>query len=202
MLIETQYLPSIPFFSALSKSSSITLEQFENFGKQSFRNRTQILSSQGIQNLVIPVHNANSKILTKEITIDYTQKWQLLHLRAIRSAYGKAPFFEHYFPMIEKVLLSNQIHLWDLNLNFLQVLLSCLKINKSILFSDEYIKTPSPEILDLRNVIHPKKNIHEHDYFKDYVHKKYFQVFGEQFVPELSIIDLLMNEGPQAKAYL
>jgi len=202
MLIETQYLPSISFFSAVCQSSTITLEQFENFGKQSFRNRTQILSSQGIQNLVIPVNNANSKILTKEITIDYTQKWQLLHMRAIRSAYGKAPFFEHYFPMIENVILSNQKYLWDLNLNLLQVLLSCFKINKSILFSDEYIKTPSPEILDLRNVIHPKKIIHEHDYFKEYVFKKYFQVFGEQFVPELSIIDLLMNEGPQAKAYL
>lgn len=206
LLIETQYLPSIAYFQLIQKfENKITLEYCENFEKQSFRNRTNILTANGSYSLSVPVEKANSKVLISEVKIDYSQRWQQVHIRAIQSAYGKSPFFEQYFEDISQIISKQHSLLINLNHELLQYVCKRLKIRLDVTFSEEYIKgeeTENCQFVDARSLIHPKKDNFCHKLTQDLSVQPYQQVFGENFVPNLSILDLLFNEGPAAKQYL
>src|SRR4051812_20938609 len=96
VLIETQYLPSIAFFAAVYRKKSIMLERHENYVKQSYRNRCQLVDASGRRELTVPVIHGAGKVPISEVPIDYSQKWVNNHWRCIQSAYGKAPYFEYY----------------------------------------------------------------------------------------------------------
>lgn len=195
VLIDLQYLPNTLYFSLLSKADKVILEKHENFVKQTYRNRTHILTPQGIDVLSVPLLGSQKKIPVSDIEIDYNQKWLNRHWRAIRSAYGKAPFFIHYSELFERQLYANHQTLFELNHNLLTLCLKFLDISTPIYFSEDYQKTPSKPIIDLRSAVHPKKTFAS---LPGFVFTPYQQVFGKGFVEGLSVLDLLFSEGPNS----
>jgi len=194
-LIETHYLPSIAYFSALHNVNEVLLEKHERYVKQSYRNRTYIVSTQGKEKLIVPLTSKHGKVLITDVRIDYGQKWLNQHWRAIQSAYGKAPFFEHYKEDLETVLFKKTMFLYDLNFELLSMCLKWLKRDVTLKESVAYEVSPSPPILDLRGSISFKNEENLVNFYRPY---RYYQVFGNTFVVNASILDLIFSEGPGA----
>lgn len=198
-LIETHYLPTIEYVAALHAYQHVIIEKHEHFIKQTYRNRCQILTTQGAQSLIVPLTSKHGKVFITEVRIDYSQKWLMNHWRAIESAYRNAPFFEFYADDLQRLLLKKIVFLYDLNYEFLTICLKWLKSDLTIQESMAYEKTPAEGIIDLRNVIHPKKAEIGTIQLKPIV---YPQVFGNKFVERMSIIDLVFCEGPNARSII
>ena len=195
VLIECHYLPSIPYFAAIHSAKKIILESNEHFVKQTFRNRCEIMTANGVERLSVPLTSKHGKVCIKDIRIDYAQKWLHGHWRTIQSAYGKAPFFEFYSDALYAILFSKKEFLFDLNLELLTICLKWLKLSPEITESMAYVNEAPEGILDLRNVIHAKNR----DLLpSQLISTPYTQVFGNMFVKNLSLIDLLFCEGPRA----
>lgn len=201
-LIELHYLPTTSYFSVISRAKVLVIETHEHFTKQTFRNRTQILTSQGVERLVAPVQHEpgkQGKVLISDIRIDYSQKWLNNHWRGIESAYRNAPFFEHYAEELKQILFRKHTFLYDANLEFLTICLKWLRLDIQIQESMTYEKTPTEGTFDFRNVIHPKKP----ELTEPLVNPiPYAQVFGNKFVQNMSIIDLVFCEGPNARSVI
>lgn len=198
-LIELHYLPSLEYFSIFLLYPEIILEKQEHYVKQSYRNRCTINTANGIQNLVIPVTAKHNKAAINEVRIDYSTKWQNLHWRAIRSAYGKAPFFEYYGDKLHQIIFSSKETLYELNYHLLSFCLQSLHFEVSLSESTLYEKVASNGVIDLRSNITPKIPYTERSFLAPVT---YVQVFGNKFVSNLSIIDLLFSEGPNAMQIL
>jgi hypothetical protein len=195
-LIELHYLPSTPYFAALSSVQTIIIEKHEHFEKQSYRNRCHILTAQGVERLIVPLTSKHGKVLITDIRIDYTQKWLNNHWRTIESAYRSSPFFEYYADDLHTILFRQHTFLYDLNLEFLTICLKWLKTNVTLQESMSYEKIPADEVTDMRNVIHAKKQERYAPYFQPVA---YPQVFGNTFADSLSVIDLVFCEGPNSR---
>lgn len=196
ILIELQYLPSIAFFSSLVGKEKLILEANEFFEKQTYRNRCHLLSSQQVEILTVPLQGANKKIKSKDIKIDNSQNWSKKHWRSIQTCYGKSPFFEFFADEFQPIYKKDYLYLWDLNLDLLTICLKIISQKIIITESGSYEKNVSGNVMDARSLIHPKKPDYLNQFYKP---KAYGQSFGNNFEPNLSIIDLLMNEGPNAK---
>jgi hypothetical protein len=197
ILLESHYLPNVQYFTQIIDSEVVWIEAHENYLKQSLRNRCYILAANKVDRLTIPVvHQKGVKIPIQEIQIDDSQKWQNKHWRAIQSAYAHAPFFEYYSDYFKKVIFEPESSLFQLNLNLLKTCLELLQIKKEIRLTNSFGVVDSEEkISDLRNTIQPNSET-------EIAFENYQQVFGEQFIPNLSILDLLFCEGPNASAIL
>lgn len=195
IVLELHYLPTLEYFTTLLSHGVVRLEGSETFQKQSGRNRCQILTAQGVDTLIVPVQEGRSKIPIREARIDYGQPWINRHWRAIRTAYGKAPFFEHYGKAYEAVFQKKPAFLFDLNLELLTICLRQLNWTLSITVTERYEETDSQVLRDARGLIHPKRDFTERRFYRPV---PYYQTFGEQFFPNLSILDLLFNLGPRA----
>jgi len=178
------------------RNEQVFLEKWENYNKQSYRNRCRIMTSQGVISLSVPVQKKKTKLRISEVNIDYGQKWVNQHLRTIRSAYGKAPFFEFYWTEIHRILSTGTTNLFDLNTKILTQCLTWLDYSDSICCTEGYFPSTKQPAWDLRDVIHPKKHYLTQISFCP---QSYTQVFGNNFVEELSILDLLFCEGPGAR---
>jgi WbqC-like protein family len=190
MTFDSIYLPNIEYFVLLNSFDEIIIEANDNYQKQSFRNRCKILTTNKIDDLIIPVTKNKNKEIVKNIKIDYTQDWIRRHLGAIKAGYGKAPFFEYFFDEFQSAYLKKHDYLIDLNTDILTICLKLLKIKKNILFTENYVFNLKE---DYRGVINPKINFNKLSIYKPF---EYSQNFGEKFVPNLSIIDTLMCQGP------
>lgn len=198
-LIEVHYLPCLAYFAVVMQSQQILLERQENFVKQTFRNRCRILTASGVQSLTVPVTSGEGKVVIKNVRIDYTQKWLNNHWRTIQSAYGKAPYFEYYADDLHDVMFKKSTFLYDLNYMLLSMCLEWLKVSVPITETSNYEKSTTADILDLRSALNPKKLDQCYQFYYPQV---YNQVFGNTFVENLSIIDLIFCEGPQAPSIL
>lgn len=196
VLIESQYLPSIAYFSAITAADEVLIEVHENFQKQTYRNRCYINSSQGALPLIVPLENAGGKILMTDVKIDYSQRWLNNHWRAIQSSYGKAPFFEYYADDLHAVLFREFDRLYELNSALLTLCLRWLKFEIEVRGTSVFEKSPSQPIYDLRSTISPKNSSRLHEFYEAAI---YPQVFGNKFVQNLSLIDLIFCEGPGAR---
>jgi hypothetical protein len=197
VLIELQYLPPIAYFSSLAGKPEVIVEKFEHYEKQTYRNRCYILGSNGIETLILPLTSKHGKTVISEVKIDHSQKWMNNHWRAIQSAYGKAPYFEYYSDDLHTVLFRKHVFLYDLNLELLTLCLKWLKWKLPVRETINYEKQAQEGILDLRSVITPKKIDQLERFYEPTV---YHQVFGNKFVTNLSLIDLILCEGPGARS--
>jgi hypothetical protein len=188
LLIDLHYFPPISYIKEIVKADTIVLEAHETFQKQTYRNRCEILTANGKDALIIPVIHGSSGYI-KDVKIDYSQRWFQMHDRSLRAAYGKSPFFEFIMNDISAVLEAKHTFLWDLNYNMLTLCLEKLTLKKDILESYSYLEKEELEdsIFDLRGKIKPSSNKE----IGQNVSKRYHQVFGNEFVSNLSILDLL-----------
>jgi hypothetical protein len=195
-IIEIQFFAPVYVFKILIKEKHIKIEQYERFKKMSFRNRCIILGANGLVSLTVPIEGGREqKALIRDVKIDNSEPWPRTHLRSLVSAYSKAPFFEYYFREIEVLLNSNEKFLFDLNLKIISFLIKSLKINTSIELTSE-CRLEYSNANDMRDKILPKNFQKDKEHWKP----KYFQVFEDKwgFQPNLSILDLLFCEGPNA----
>jgi WbqC-like protein family len=199
VLIESQYLPSVAYFALIAQADYVVIERCEFFEKQTFRNRCQIQTANKKLDLSVPVHHQGKKITIDKLTIDYIQKWQNTHWRSIQTAYQNAPFFEYYSKPLQEIIYSNIDNLIELNSQLLTICLKFLQIDTTIEFSKIYDKRVDSGIFDARSMIHPKKDLSTLGWFTA---SPYYQIFGKDFAKNLSILDLLFNEGPMALAIL
>ncbi len=197
-ILPSFYLPPVGFFSALQQVNlPLIIDQHEHFPKQTYRNRASIHSPNGKLDLIVPVVRGN-KIHTavKDVKISYDFKWQRLHWLSIQTSYRSSAYFEFYEDDFAPFYHQKWEYLFDFNMELIQLLIKRLKLSTTLPFTAAY-EEPSPEIIDFRTAIHPKKeNI--------YPAKAYFQVFEDRngFIPDLSIVDLLFNQGPQSPKFL
>lgn len=194
-LIELHYLPCIEYIGLLLHHSSIVLEAHEYYEKQTYRNRCIVLTANKIEPLAVPVKNTG-KPRSNEIQIDYSLNWQNQHWRTVASAYGNSPFFDHYEHSLQPLFYQKHETLWQHNFSLLQWILRALKSPIVLAESSEYT-TDKNDSMDYRNVVHPRKTAKS--LYEPIV---YQQVFGEVFVPNLSVLDLLFCVGPQRAAII
>lgn len=173
----------------------IVVEKYEHYRKQSFRNRCRVLGAHRVETLIVPVTGKHGKPTIREVRIDYAQKWMNTHWRTLQSGYGNAPFFEYYAPELCDVLFKKQRFLYDLNREIMTLCLKWLRMEVRMEDSERYEADVPAGVNDLRERITPKRPEDRQTFYKTV---EYPQVFGSKFVPDLSIIDLIFNQGPGA----
>ncbi|MFT4855025.1 MAG: hypothetical protein ACI9UV_002518 [Algoriphagus sp.] len=197
VLADLHYFPSLEFFTAILDSEELLFLPIDRYQRQSFFNRCQIRLANKVETLSVPIVGRRPKISQSAIRIDYEQNWEKIHLRGIQSAYGKAPFYEFYFPYFEAVYQKKHEFLWDLNWDLLTICLKLLGLPVKIgTLNDVSFST---EIQDIRRLISPSVHFSERDI---YTPQTYFQLFGSDFESNLSVMDLLFCEGPASKSVL
>ncbi len=198
MLLASAYMPPIQYVALLTKQGNARIEAMEHYVKQSYRNRACILSANGVLNLIVPLEKADGcKTLMKDVRIAYNDRWNAEHWIAITSAYNSSPFFEFYADDLQPFFTKKYSFLIDYNAEILQRILSLMGISCNLSFTDEFAK-PNTVAEDYRYSISPKINN------ANVTLPAYTQVFENKFdfVPNLSVLDLLCNVGPESKEYL
>lgn len=171
------------------------MERHAHYVKQGFRNRSAILTANGPFNLTVPVRHGSrlDKTPYGEVPIDYKSHWQKTMWRTVESAYRNAPFFEFYEDEFRRIIFRNEEYLFDFNMSLLRHAFNLLGWKKQIRETSCFEITPPG--FDLRDVIHAKTAFTDRRYL---VPNPYFQVFSETFHPNLGLLDLIFNTGPEA----
>ncbi len=217
VVLQPGYLPWLGFFEQMARCDVFVFYDDVQFDKHSWRNRNRIKSVKGPQWLTVPVkHKGLDKPLIKEIRIDSRAAWARKHLQSVRTNYSKAGFFDRYFPGLEEVLNRPWKYLVDLDVALVEWICRELGLEREILFSSQLGVggSRSGRLLDI--CLHLKAATYlsgaaARDYldtdlfarqgigvvFQDYAHPVYPQLFGE-FIPYLSVLDLLLNAGPES----
>ena len=203
IILSTAYLGNIQYYTKLLQTAEpVAIEQHENFVKQSFRSRCDILGANGPVSLSVPVYKTSGeKTPIREVRIDYSKAWQHQHWNSIHSAYKNSPYFDYFGELFEPFYQKKTEFLWDLNARMQETIFGILGISPEFTYSEEYVR-PTAEDKDFRNSLSPKPRLHQTD--PAFTPETYYQVFSERaaFVPNLSIIDLIFCEGPQAAGIL
>jgi hypothetical protein len=197
-LFSTAYFPPISYFSKLIELDSISFEIHETYIKQSFRNRCTILTANGLQNLIVPVKRPlGNHSSTHTVYPDHTINWPIQHLRSLHAAYKSSPYYDHYIPYFEEILSEKWKTLVGLNDTLILKIAELIKADLSFSHTVSFDKNPE-QYLDFRDYFSPKKTIQKTTF------NPYYQVFSDRFTfqKDLSILDLLFNEGPQSLVYL
>lgn len=192
--LSTAYLAPVSYYCKLYAFDTVRLEACENYQKQSYRNRCRIATANGIQELTVPVEKSPTpKILTRDIRISDHGNWRHLHWNAFVSAYNMSPFFEYYADDFAPFYEKKYTFLMDYNEALQQLICELIDLRPQIIRTETY-ETNLPN--DFRNAFHPR---HPHD-DPSFHPQSYYQVFREKygFLPDLSIVDLLFNMGPEA----
>jgi len=229
-LLSSAYFPPIQWFQKLRRYDKCLVERYDSYAKQTYRNRCVIATANGTQPLTVPVeHYEGDKCLMRDIRISSHGNWQRLHWHALMSAYGESPFFDYYADDLHPFFEKPHTFLFDHNLAIVETLCQLLDIDfnatptSSFHAPKETVPTPEKgssatpnepfhdawantlaingiDVDDLRDAIRPKKPLAD----PTFEPKLYYQVYADKigFLPNLSILDLLFNEGPEAVLYL
>jgi len=200
ILIHPTYFPSIAHFVAIANATTITFEKEDNFQKQTYRNRMFIYGANGKLLLNIPTkHNKKENKTSYQSTeIENIEDWQKQHWKSIVSAYKSSPFFEYYEDEFKDLFFTPQTSLYQLNITIFKIICECIELDINIEYTEDFIKKyKSDDYTDLRSLVIAKKEVIPQ--FENYT-----QVFGDKHghLNNLSILDLLFNEGPNTLNYL
>ncbi len=185
------YMPPLSWFHEfLKEENNVIIEQYEHFPKQTYRNRTNIYGANGKLSLFIPVRHDGKKAI-KDIEISYAEKWQKQHWKSIVSAYKSSPYFEFYEDQLKSLFEEEISLLLDFNLKSISVFQKILKTNKAYSLSEEY--NGNTDRNDFRNEFSAKVP-------SKYQFETYYQTFSDKlgFLENLSILDLVCNNGPES----
>ena len=192
------YLPNVEFFKNLQsfKDQTILIEKNEHYPKQTFRNRTSIAGPNGILNLSVPIKKESEKYIDfKDIRISNEDKWQRIHWLSLETSYRSSAYFEFYEDDFAPFYQKKYNFLFDYNLELFIVVLKLIKMPVKYDFTVTYEKSYE-NLIDFRMINPPNKP-------SDYQNKKYYQVFEDKnkYLNNISILDLLFNQGPQASKF-
>ena len=202
-LLSSTYFGPIQWYQKLNRYDECLIERHESFIKQTYRNRMIIPTTNGPLSLTIPT-NHNTSLSMKDIRISDHANWRHVHWNALLSAYGESPFFEYYQDDIRPFYEKKYEFLFDFNMETTEKMIELLDIRPKISITEAYIQSKElkeeDEIKDFRDVIRPKKPLPD----AEFAPKRYYQVYGQKhgFQPNMSILDLLFNEGNEAIFYL
>ncbi len=192
------YFGPVSYFSALRNARKAVIDIYEHYQKQSYRNRMEVYAAHGKYPLIVPVEKVKGqKSLVKDVKISYRENWQRHHWRTLFSAYNNSPFFLYYRDDIIKIFEKKFTFLLDLNLESIRVVQKLLGASLDFSLSTKYCDVQESHFTDYRNMFSPKQKN------KTATHS-YTQVFDEKhhFLPDLSILDLLFNNGNNSISYL
>lgn len=196
LILPVGYFPPVDYFRLLVRETEVCVEAHEHFIKQTIRSRCEIFGANGRLRLSIPVRHENRwKIPLCEVRIDHDSSWQQQHWKSILSAYGQAAFFTYYRDSLEELFQSKKETLFEWNMECLRLTLHWLK-SKTMIKPTTTFEDYSGKPFDRRRFFdEPQQSLPD---------PAYYQVFGERhgFQPGLSILDLILNTGPDALAYL
>ena len=206
VLLSTTYFGPIQWYQKLYRADEAWIEQHESFQKQTYRNRCLIATTQGTQALTVPVERTGSSLDIKDIRISDHGNWRHLHWNALQSAYGDSPFFMYYEDDLRPFFTQRWDYLLDFNEAIRERLCELLDIHPTVRYTDAYTATTPDALasgtiaLDFRSSINPKHPAPD----PDFEPRKYYQVYDAKhgFLPNLSIVALLFNMGPEAIFYL
>lgn len=223
-LLSTTYFGPIQWYQKLNRYDHCVIEQFDNFQKQTYRNRCRIATANGSQVLTVPVERTEGKCLMRDVRISDHGAWRHLHWNALQSAYGESPFFEFYADDLHPFFERRWTFLLDFNMDITNKLCELLDIHPRLSLTTNYIPSTSGEeeksfgkeektlgedeksleemepFIDFREAIHPKHPLPD----ADFAPRPYYQQHAPRhgFQPNLSILDLLFNEGNEAIFFL
>jgi hypothetical protein len=194
VLLSTTYFGPIQWYQKLYRAEHVEIEQWESFQKQTYRNRCLIATANGVQALTVPVEHGDSPLI-KDIRLSDHGNWRHLHWNALQSAYGESPFFEYYQDDIRPFFERHWTFLLDFNEEIRQKMCELIDIQPNVSYTEGFIPEESP-LTSYRTAISPK---HPQD-DPDFLPKRYYQVYEQKhgFLPNLSILDLLFNMGPES----
>lgn len=200
ILLCSAYLPPVSFFTAINSGGDVLIEQYDNYCKQTYRNRCRIATASGIQTLTIPIVKADTpKQLMKDVRISDHGDWRHQHWNALESAYMNSPFFMYYQDDFRPFYEKKYEFLIDFNTELTLRIMELAGIKKNLRMTGSYGNTESGNqgIIDLRDLIEPGKGEPNNP-------KTYWQVFKQKhgFLPNLSAVDLLFNMGPEFSCYI
>ena len=193
-LLATTYFGPVQWYQKLYRADAVIIDPDEPFVKQSFRNRCYIAAANGVQALTVPIEKAR---LTRDVRISDHGDWRRVHWNAIVSAYGESPFFEYYQDDLRPFYERRWDFLYDFNEAIRQTVCELIDIHPHLSSLISHLSSPS---IDFRTTINPKHPAPD----ADFVAKPYYQVYATRygFQPNLSVLDLLLNMGPESIFYL
>ena len=203
VLLGSTYFGPVQWYQKLNRYENCVIEQHDNFIKQTYRNRCVIPTTNGLQSLSIPVTTIAdaqiSKTPMKDIRISDHGNWRHIHWNALCSAYGESPFFEYYQDDIRPFFEKKWKFLIDFNMEITYKMIELLDIHPIISLTNDFVSSID-DVLDFRDIIRPKHPGSDNSFNA----KTYYQVYQHKFgfQPNMSILDLLFNEGNESVFYL
>ena len=197
--LSSAYLAPVQYYVKLYSAKDAYIERYDHYVKQTYRNRCVIAAADGPLSLTIPTIKSDTpKCFMKDVRISDHGNWRHIHWNALVAAYKHSPFFDYYADDFRRFYEEKFEFLWDFNLELCKLICEQIDIHPHLLGTEDYLPEGSHLETDYRELIHPKKDFKVED--TSFQAKPYYQVFQEKFgfLPNLSIVDLLFNMGPES----